>query len=75
MMTSWTTEKELDRPSTAQISNVELIDRQRKIYKLIKDGTVNGTINGTINTQNISVILGISLRTTKRDLYVLLSSM
>ena len=27
--------------------------------------------NGTVNAQNLSVALGISLRTTKRDLYVL----
>ena len=27
--------------------------------------------NGTINAQNLSVVLGKSLRTTKRDLYVL----
>ncbi len=31
----------------------------------------NGTKNGTANAQNLSVALGISLRTTKRDLYVL----
>ena len=31
----------------------------------------NGTVNGTVNAQNLSVALGISLRTTKRDLYVL----
>ena len=31
----------------------------------------NGTKNGTVNAQNLSVALGISLRTTKRDLYVL----
>ena len=31
----------------------------------------NGTKNGTANAQNLSVDLGISLRTTKRDLYVL----
>ena len=28
-------------------------------------------VNGTVNAQNLSVALGISLRTTKRDLYVL----
>lgn len=31
----------------------------------------NSTANGTVNAQNLSVALGISLRTTKRDLYVL----
>ncbi len=36
-----------------------------------ENGTKNGTANGTVNAQNLSVALGISLRTTKRDLYVL----
>ena len=45
----------------------KLTDRQRKIYEMIKSGTVNGTVNA----QNISVVLGVSLRTTKRELYVL----
>lgn len=75
LMAEWTTEKEFDRPSTAQDNDTvnvqaniaELTDRQRKIYELIKSGTVNGTVNA----QNLSVVLGISLRTTKRDLYVL----
>ena len=49
------------------INTVHLTDRQRKIYEIIK----NGTVNGTVNAQNLSVALGISLRTAKRDLYVL----
>jgi predicted HTH transcriptional regulator len=36
-----------------------------------KNDTVNSKVNGTVNAQNLSVALGISLRTTKRDLYVL----
>ncbi len=75
LMAEWTTEKEFDRPSTAQengtvnaqANNTELTDRQRKIYELIK----NGTVSGTVNAQNMSAVLGTSLRTTKRDLYVL----
>ena len=50
LMAEWTTEKEFDRPNTAQD---------------------NDTVNGMVNAQNQSVVLGISLRTTKRDLYVL----
>ena len=38
-----------------------------KIFETIK----NGTVNSKVNAQNLSVALGISLRTTKRDLYVL----
>lgn len=79
LMAVWTTEKEFDRPSTAQdngmanaqVSNTELTDRQRRIYEIIKNGTVSGMVNDTVNAQNLSVVLGISLRTTKRDLYVL----
>ena len=71
----WTTEMEFDRPSTrlndgtvkVQINSAKLTDRQRKIFETIKYGTVNGTVNA----QNLSIALGISLRTTKRDLYIL----
>lgn len=45
----------------------ELTDKQLVIFETIK----NGTKNGTADAQNLSVALGISLRTTKRDLYVL----
>ena len=45
------------------VSTAHLTDRQRKIYEIIK--------NGTVNAQNLSVALDISLRTAKRDLYVL----
>ncbi|MBR6196301.1 MAG: hypothetical protein IKQ72_01735 [Bacteroidaceae bacterium] len=79
LMAEWTSEKEFDRSSTVQVNdtvkvpvnNAELTDRQRKIYEIIKSGTVNGMVSGTVNAQNLSVALGISLRTTKRDLYVL----
>ena len=54
-----------------RVDNAKLTDRQREIYEMIKNGTVNGMVNGTVNAQNLSVALGISLRTTKRDLYVL----
>ena len=50
LMAVWTTEKEFDRPNTAQD---------------------NDTVNGMVNAQDQSVVLGIILRTTKRDLYVL----
>ena len=70
-MAEWTTEKEFDHPSTVQENGTkngtatitELTDRQLVIFETIK--------NGTVNAQNLSVALGISLRTTKRDLYVL----
>lgn len=74
-MAEWTSEKEFDHPSTVQengtkngtVTITELTDRQLVIFETIK----NGTVNGTANAQNLSVALGISLRTTKRDLYVL----
>ena len=83
LMAEWNTEKEFDRLSTAQdngmvnaqVNNSELTDRQRRMYEIIKSGMVNvqvnGMVNGTVNARNLSVVLGISLRTTKRDLYVL----
>lgn len=71
----WTTEKEFDRPSTAtkddtiniQVSIAKLTDRQHGIYEIIKSGTVNDTVKA----QNLPIVPGIRLRTTKRDLYVL----
>ena len=45
------------------VNTAHLTDRQRKIYEIIK--------NGTVNAQNLSAALDISLRTAKRDLYVL----
>ena len=48
-------------------TSTELTDKQLVIFETIK----NGTKNGTADAQNLSVALGISLRTTKRDLYVL----
>ena len=74
-MAEWTSEKEFDHPSTVQENGTkngtatitELTDRQLVIFETIK----NGTVNSKVNAQNLSVALGISLRTTKRDLYVL----
>ena len=83
LIAEWTTEKEFDRPSTtqgndtingtvnAQVNIAKLTDRQRRIYEVIKNGMVNGTVNGTVNAQNLSVLLGVSIRTIKRDLYVM----
>ena len=50
-----------------QVETANLTDRQRRIYEIIK----NGTVNGTVNAQNLSAALDISLRTAKRDLYIL----
>lgn len=49
----------------------QLTERQKKIYHIIKDGTINDTINDTINAQTLSDALGASVITVKRDLYVL----
>ena len=49
----------------------QLTERQKKIYRIIKDGTINGTINDTINAKVLSEALGTSVITIKRDLYVL----
>ncbi len=53
----------------------QLTDRQRKIYDIIKNGTVNGTvnvpINVPINVSNLATMFDVSEKTIKRDLYVL----
>lgn len=82
-MAEWTTEKEFDRPSTvqengmvnAQVNNTELTDRQRRIYEIIKRGTVNVQVNVQVNDQvnvhNLATLFGVSEKTIRRDLYVL----
>ena len=75
MTAEWTTGKEFDRPSTTtkddtinvQVSIAKLTDRQHRIYEIIKSGMVNDTVK----TQNLPIVPGIRLSTTKRDLYVL----
>ena len=49
----------------------QLTDRQRKIYDIIKNGTVNGTVNVPINVSNLATMFDVSEKTIKRDLYVL----
>ncbi|MDY2642614.1 MAG: putative DNA binding domain-containing protein [Mediterranea sp.] len=49
----------------------QLTERQRKIYDIIKSSAMNDTINDTINAQTLSDVLGASVITIKRDLYVL----
>ena len=87
LMAEWTTEKEFDRPSTvqengmvnAQVNNTELTDRQRRIYEIIKSGTVNVQVNDQVNVQvndqvnvhNLATLFGVSEKTIRRDLYVL----
>ena len=57
----------------------QLTERQRRIYHIIKDGTINDTvnvpinvsINVPINASGLATILNVSEKTIKRDLYVL----
>ena len=53
----------------------QLTERQKKIYHIIKDGTINDTanvpINVPINASGLATILNVSEKTIKRDLYVL----
>ena len=50
----------------------QLTERQRKIYHIIKDGTINDTANDTVNdtvtAKTLSESLGTSIITIKRDL-------
>ena len=90
LMAEWTTEKEFDRPSTAQDNDTvnvqanfaELTERQRKIYEIIKNGTindtvnvtVNDTVNDTVNARTLSEVLGTSVITIKRDIAAMQSA-
>ena len=77
------TEKEFDRPSTAQDNDTvnvpvndtiklsQLTERQRKIYEIIKSGKVNVPINVPINVSGLATMFNVSEKTIKRDLYVL----
>ena len=83
----WTTEKEFDRPGNVQkndtvnvqVNFVQLTDRQRKIYEIIKTGTINGTVNVQVNdlvnvqvnVPNLATLFNVSEKTIRRDLYVL----
>ena len=53
----------------------QLTERQKKIYHIIKDGTINDTanvpINVPINPSGLATIFYVSEKTIKRDLYVL----
>ena len=53
----------------------KLSERQRliveQLQKNAEDGTVNDTVNDTVNAQKLSDLLGVSLRTIKRELYAL----
>ena len=50
----------------------QLTERQKKIYHIIKDGTINDTVNDTANdtvtAKTLSEALGASIITIKRDL-------
>ena len=54
----------------------QLTERQKKIYHIIKDGTINDTVNDTVNdtandtvtAKTLSATLGTSIITIKRDL-------
>ena len=83
LMAEWTTEKEFDRPSTAQDNDTvnvpvndtiklsQLTERQRKIYEPIKSGMVNVPVNVPINVSGLATMFNVSEKTIKRDLYVL----
>ena len=82
-MAEWTTEKEFDRPSTAQdndtvnvpvnnmVKLLQLTERQRKIYEIIKNRDANVPINVPINVSGLATMFNVSEKTIKRDLYVL----
>ena len=86
LMAEWTTEKEFDRPNTAQDNDTvnipvndtiklsQLTERQKKIYHIIKNGTINDTVNDTVNARTLSEALGTSVITIKRDIAAMQSA-
>ena len=60
-----------DDTVNVQVNLIELTERQRKIYKIVKCGSVNDTVNDTVNAKVLAEVLGTSVITVKRDLYVL----
>ena len=80
------TEKEFDRPSTAQDNDTvnvpvndtiklsQLTERQKKIYHIIKNGTINDTVKDTVNARTLSEALGTSVITIKRDIAAMQSA-
>ena len=63
-------DKNVQVNDTAKTS--QLTERQKKIYHIIKDGTINDTVNDTANdtvtAKTLSEALGASIITIKRDL-------
>ena len=80
MKAEWTTEKELSPLSTSHNDDTvnvpvndtvklsQLTERQKKIYHIIKDGTINDTVNDTVTAKTLSESLGTRIITIKRDL-------
>ena len=64
-----------DNENAAENIFEKLSERQRliieQLHKNAEVGTVNGTVNGMVNAQKLSDLLGVSLRTIKRELYAL----
>ena len=73
-VTDKTEDKNIKVNDTAKTS--QLTERQKKIYHIIKDGTINDTVNDTANdtandtvtAKTLSEALGASIITIKRDL-------
>ena len=59
-------------PVNDTVKSPQLTERQKKIYHIIKDGTINDTVNDTANdtvtAKTLSEALGASIITIKRDL-------
>ena len=59
-------------PINDMVKLSQLTERQRKIYHIIKDGTINDTVNDIVNdtvtAKTLSESLGASIITIKRDL-------
>ena len=59
-------------PVNDMVKSSQLTERQKKIYHIIKNGTINDTANDTVNdtvtAKTLSESLGTSIITIKRDI-------
>ncbi len=67
-----------DVPVNAPVNDTvklsQLTERQKKIYHIIKNGTINDTVNDTVNAKTLSESLSTSIITIKRDIAAMQSA-
>ena len=60
----------INEPINDMANIAKLTDRQRKIYDVIKSGTINDQVNVPINVPYLATLFDVSEKTIKRDLCI-----